>query len=70
MEDTDLVVSKLNKFLQLRGFPSTFIELNGAKEIFFSSRENIGIGKLTHWEQLSIMEEINKETNFLISKFK
>lgn len=70
VEDTDLVVSKLNKFLQLRGFPSTFIELNGAKEIFFSSRENIGIGKLTHWEQLSIMEEINKETNFLISKFK
>ena len=69
IEDTDLVISKVNKFLQLRGFPSSFIELKGAKEIFLNSRENIGIGKQTHWEQLSIMEEINKETNFLISKF-
>ena len=49
VEDTDLVISRVNRFLLLKGFPSSFINSYGADELFLNSRMNIGIGK--HWIQ-------------------
>lgn len=70
VEDTDLVISKVNRFLELKGFPSAFIDCNGADKVFCNSRKNIGIGKQTHWTHLSLMEEINDDVQFLVSKFR
>ena len=69
VEDTDLVISNVNRFLELKGFPSAFIDCNGADKVFCNSRKNIGIGKQTKWTHLSLMEEINDDVQFIVSKF-
>ena len=69
VEDSEMVISKVNRFLELKGFPSPFIDLNGADKVLYNSRKNIGIGKHTYWKHLSMMKEINNDIEFLISKF-
>jgi hypothetical protein len=69
VEDSDVAISKVNRFLELKGFPSSFIECNGADEVLLNSRKNIGIGKQTQWTHLSLMEEINNDVHFLVNKF-
>ena len=68
VEDTDLVISNVNRFLELKGFPSAFIDCNGADKVFCNSRKSIGIGKQTQWTHVSLMEEINDDVRFLVSK--
>ncbi len=70
VEDTQLVISRVNGFLESRGFPSSFIESDGADKALLNSRKNIGIGKKRHWAHLSLMEEINEDVHFLASEFK
>tara|TARA_B100001250_G_scaffold414529_1_gene453589 strand:- start:53 stop:991 length:939 start_codon:yes stop_codon:yes gene_type:complete len=70
IEDTDLTISKVNRFLHLKGFPSSFIDFNNANEVFLNSRKNIGIGKHSHWVDFPLMEEINNDIHFLVNKLK
>lgn len=70
IEDTKEVVSNVNRFLELKGFPPSFIDYNNAKDFLATSKKNIGIGKQTQWKFLSLMEEINNDINFLFEKNK
>ena len=67
VEDSEMVISKVNRFLELKGFPSPFIDLNGADKVLYNQK-NMGIGKHTYWKLLSAMKEINNDIGF-ISKF-
>ena len=70
IEDTKKVVSNVNRFLELKGFPPSFIDYNNAENFLLNSKKNIGIGKQTQWKYHSLMEEINNDINFLIEKNK
>ena len=70
VQDTDSIISRVNEFLQSKGFPTSFIDFEGSDEIFINSKKNIGIGKQTSWTKMPLMKEINSNIDSIVNKFK
>ena len=39
VQDTDSIISRVNEFLQSKGFPTSFIDFEGSDEIFINSKK-------------------------------
>ena len=70
VQDTESIISRVNEFLQSKGFPASFIDFEGSDEILINSKKNIGIGKQTSWTKMPLMKEINSNIDSIVNKFK
>jgi len=69
VEDSNSTISKVNRFLESRGFQSNFLDGDIANELLANSKKNIGIGRKMDCNQLSLMQEINNDINFIVKKY-